>query len=155
MFTGITSHVWKPSLLSISRFCLYFFSILIFFPFILQCMVEGLKKLSSFCEPQPLCASTRTGEHWFLMVWHLKRDRRQLLGSGGGFHVHWISQCHDFKCCSQESSIEALHFRYRPHFPTHVELYMVPWVIYHDTFLFCINMCDIFGFSTSCKVILL
>lgn len=62
-------------------------------------------------------------------VW-LKRDRRQLLGSGDRFHAHWISPYHNFKCYSQESCIEAIHFRFRSRIPNacqvihgHISLY--------------------------------
>lgn len=80
-----------------------------------------LEEAFPFCEPQPLSMYFHQNRKTLIsnsltFVW-LKRDRRQLLGSGGGFHVYWISLCHDFKCYLQESCIEAIHFRFRPCFP--------------------------------------
>lgn len=88
-----------------------------------------LEEAFPFCELQPLSVYFHQNRKALIsngltFVW-LKRDRRQLLGSGGGFHVYWISLCHDYKCYSQESCREAIHFRCRPCFPNAHEVIMV------------------------------
>lgn len=134
MFTGITCHTCESKQIpSISRLCLYFFSIWIFFlsviiygweafPFMWAMVSVGFHQ-----KAKPLIPNGLTFD-W------LKRDRRQLLGSGGEFNVYWVNLYHDFKCYSQRSCIEATHFRRRPHFPNACQV--IPGAMGHISWYF-------------------
>jgi len=109
LITGVTYNTHESCAFWILEdFAPFFYSIYAFF-FSLYCNVWQWGWRSSSCSLLPpvlLCAFTKMWKHRFfnglIFIW-LRRDRMQLLGASGSFHVYWGSLHDVLKCCSHAS----------------------------------------------------